>query len=83
MSYPPDDRPRREPPGPPAPNMARELIGSVLGALAGAAIAQVLTGGNRDIIVSGAIAGAFVGPGVLVAGRRAWQNYQDRGAGPH
>lgn len=78
MSYPPDDGPRGQPPGPPRPNMARELIGSVLGALAGAAAAQVLTGGNREIIVSGAIAGSFVGPGLLAAGRRAWRNYQDR-----
>jgi uncharacterized protein YcfJ len=54
--------------------MKRELIGSIVGAILGAIIAQVL-GGEKEIIVAGAIAGSFVGPGLLGAARRAWRSY--------
>jgi uncharacterized protein YcfJ len=70
MTEPPNERPRGRPPGPPQPNMARELIGSIVGAVIGAVIAQVVSG-EKEVIVSGAIAGSFVGPGLLAAVRRA------------
>lgn len=73
MTEPPDDGPRGRPPGPPRPNMARELIGSVIGAVVGAIIAQALSG-EKEVIVSGAIAGSFVGPGLLAAARRTWRS---------
>lgn len=73
----PDDRPRGRPYGPPQPNMMREIVGSVFGALLGAMVGQLL-GGEREVIVAGAIAGGFVGPGLLAALRRAWRNRQGR-----
>jgi uncharacterized protein YcfJ len=77
----PDDTPRGRPPRPPQPNMAREIIGSVIGAVLGAMIAQALSG-EKEIIVSGAIAGAFVGPGLVGAARRAWRSRMGQGDRP-
>ncbi len=48
--------------------LLRELLGAVLGALAGATIARFL--GAEDMIVVAAIAGSFVGGGLLAAPRR-------------
>lgn len=73
MTEPPDDRPRGRPPGPRQPNMTRELIGSIVGAVLGATVAQVVSG-EKEVIVSGAIAGSFVGPGLLAAARRTWRS---------
>jgi uncharacterized protein YcfJ len=77
MSSPPDDAGRGRPWPPPQPNMKRELIGSVVGAVLGATIAQVLSG-EKEIIVSAAIAGSFVGPGLLAFARRTWHSYTTR-----
>ena len=46
-----------------------ELLGSVLGAIAGASIAQAI--GSSDHIVVAAIAGSFVGGSVATALRRS------------
>ena len=73
MTEPPDQAPRGRPPGPPRPNWARELIGSVVGAVLGAIIAQAFNG-EKETVVAGAIAGSFVGPGLLGAARRAWRS---------
>jgi uncharacterized protein YcfJ len=73
MSEPPDDAGRGRPWPPPQPNMARELLGSLVGAVLGAIIAQVVSG-EREMIVAGAIAGSFVGPGLVGAARRAWRS---------
>ncbi|HLH26452.1 MAG TPA: hypothetical protein VK066_28360 [Chloroflexota bacterium] len=81
MSDPTDDAPRGRPPGPPPVNMTRELIGSALGALAGAVIAQAL-GGEKETIVAAAIAGGFVGPGLLTTVRRGWRARRGRRDGP-
>jgi uncharacterized protein YcfJ len=78
MNDPPADAPRGRRPGPPQPNMTREIVGSVIGAVLGATVAQ-LFGAEKEVIVSGAIAGSFVGPGLLAAIRRGWRNR--RGAG--
>ena len=74
MSKPPDDAGQSRNWPPPQPDMKRELIGSAIGALLAAMIAQLL-GGEREVIVSAAIAGGFVGPGVFGVARRAWRSY--------
>jgi uncharacterized membrane protein YeaQ/YmgE (transglycosylase-associated protein family) len=47
----------------------REILSSLAGALAGAILAQAL--GAREMIPTAAIAGAFVGPGIVAVVRRA------------
>jgi uncharacterized protein YcfJ len=49
--------------------MGREIVGSVLGAIVGGTIARAL--GHEDAIATAAIAGAFVGPGLLAVASRA------------
>ena len=46
----------------------REILGSIAGAIAGATIAQLV--GAHDAVPTAAIAGAFVGPGVIALVRR-------------
>lgn len=74
MSGPPGDAGPDRPWPPPQPDMKRELIGSAIGALLAAMIAQLL-GGEREVIVSAAIAGGFVGPGLVGVARRAWRSH--------
>ena len=77
MSNPRDDAGQTRPWPPPQPDMKRELLGSAIGALLAAMIAQLL-GGEKEVIVSAAIAGGFVGPGLLSIVRRAWRSYTAR-----
>ncbi len=69
MSDPEGGPPARRPRLPGEHSMRRELGGAALGAFVGAAIAQAL--GHNDAIVTAAIAGAFVGPGLIAFAGRA------------